>query len=191
MPRCALLSPDKRSPTSTGVASTRTCWMADRNTLGLGLARPTQQMACSSPEYSTGTSPLQAGHSTQHAAHGVMSRAAHTDCALSTHSHWRVCCRAKLYCNGMPARTASDAQHSTTQHNTTRHTPAVVSPQEQAVVHGGPRAPDLWKHPAEAHRLAGAVLVLNHSWQLRGGWGHSTQQRWPLQRRAATSHRRQ
>lgn len=33
--------------------------MADRNTLGLGLASPTQHMACSSPEYSTGTSPLQ------------------------------------------------------------------------------------------------------------------------------------
>lgn len=49
--------------TSTGVANTRMCWMADRNTLGLGLANPTQQMACSSPEYSTGTSPLQ-GHST-------------------------------------------------------------------------------------------------------------------------------
>jgi hypothetical protein len=32
--------------------------MADRNTPGLGLARPTQQMACSSPQYSTGTSPL-------------------------------------------------------------------------------------------------------------------------------------
>jgi hypothetical protein len=47
-----------QQPTSTVVASTSTCWMADRNTPGLGLARPTQQMACSSPQYSTGTSPL-------------------------------------------------------------------------------------------------------------------------------------
>lgn len=45
--------------------------MADRNTLGLGLARPTQQMACSSPEYSTGTSPLQAG--AQHTARSTKS----------------------------------------------------------------------------------------------------------------------
>eukprot|EP00882_Tetradesmus_deserticola_P014632 GHRQ01015566.1.p1 GENE.GHRQ01015566.1~~GHRQ01015566.1.p1 ORF type:complete len:154 (+),score=25.30 GHRQ01015566.1:382-843(+) len=37
--------------------------MADRNTPGLGLARPTQQMACSSPQYSTGTSPLQQARS--------------------------------------------------------------------------------------------------------------------------------
>ena len=80
--------------------------MADRNTLGFGLARPTQQMACSSPEYSTGTSPLQAGaQHTQHAAHGVMSSSTHSGVAAA---------KPKLYSEGMPARAASDAQHSTT-----------------------------------------------------------------------------
>jgi hypothetical protein len=85
--------------------------MADRNTLGLGLASPTQQMACSSPEYSTGTSPLQ-GHSTaQHNTHTI------------AHAADKLACQGKLVASpqwpkGSCKQSAANHKHLVMPHTT-------------------------------------------------------------------------
>jgi hypothetical protein len=61
-PHCCKALASIRPPrTSTVVASTMTYFTASKNTPGRGLASATQQMAWSSPQYSTGTSPLVGG----------------------------------------------------------------------------------------------------------------------------------
>ena len=54
--------------TSTVVQRTSTYCMASTKTPGLGLTRPTAQMACSSPLYSNGTSFLDRDHQSSHHA---------------------------------------------------------------------------------------------------------------------------